>query len=168
MVLSVRGFTPQIPESCYIAENSTLVGDVILGEECSVWFQAVLRGDVMPLRIGDKTNIQDGAVLHGTYGVAGVQLGGGVTVGHSAVLHGCTVGDHCLIGMRSVVMDGGELGEESLLGAGSLVPPGKKFPPRHLIVGSPAKALRPLTDSEIQFLYQSRDNYLLYQSWYKK
>lgn len=120
----------------------------------------------MPLRVGAKTNIQDGAVLHGTYQVAGVTLGEGVTVGHGAIIHGCDVADHCLIGMRSVIMDGAHIGEESIVGAGSVVAPGKKYPPRHLILGSPAKAIRPLTDNEIQFLHQSRDNYLLYKSWY--
>jgi carbonic anhydrase/acetyltransferase-like protein (isoleucine patch superfamily) len=166
MVRSVRGISPQIPESCFLAENATVIGDVILGEDVSVWYHAVLRGDVMPLRVGAKSNIQDGAVLHGTYGLFGVEMGQGVTVGHSAILHGCIVRDHCLIGMRSVVMDGCEIGEECVVGAGSVVSPGKKFPPRHLILGSPARVVRPLTENEIKFLYESRDNYLLYKTWY--
>lgn len=166
-VISVRGFTPQIGPDAFVAPNAFLIGDVVLGARCSIWYNVTLRGDVMPIRIGNEVNIQDGSVLHGTYGQFGCEIGDRVTVGHQVTLHGCTVGRESLIGMGSLVMDGAEIGEQVLLGAGSLVTPGTKIPSRHLALGRPAKAVRPLKPEEIESLAFSADNYLLYKTWYR-
>jgi carbonic anhydrase/acetyltransferase-like protein (isoleucine patch superfamily) len=166
-LLPCRGFIPKVGSDCYVAPNAFLIGDVVLGDRCSVWFNVTIRGDVMPIRVGKETNIQDGSVMHGTYGKVGCNLGDRVTIGHQVTLHGCTVGDECLIGMGSTIMDGAEIGEKSIVGAGSLVTEGSKFPPRSLILGRPAKVKRELTAEEIKFLSQSADNYLLYKSWYE-
>lgn len=166
-IITARGFTPQIEQDVFLAEGAQIIGDVKIGKGSSVWFNTTLRGDVMPIVIGTETNIQDGSVLHGTFGKYGCEVGDRVTIGHSVVLHGCKIGTRCLIGMGSIVMDGAEVGEYSVVGAGSLVTEGKKFPPRSLIVGRPAVFKRPLTDEELKFLEQSADNYLLYKTWYK-
>lgn len=163
----VRGFEMQIGEDVYVADNARIIGAVVIGDRSSVWYNVTIRGDVMPIVIGSETNIQDGAVLHGTFGKAGVRIGNRVTVGHLAMLHGCTIGDRCLIGMSSVVMDQTEIGEFSIVAAGSVVTQGSVFPPRSLIMGSPAKVKRSLTDEEVAFLDKSADNYLLYKTWYE-
>lgn len=144
-----------------------MIGDVHLAEGSSIWFNCTLRGDVMPIKIGRETNIQDGSTLHGTYGKFACEVGDRVTIGHNVVLHGCKIGTRCLVGMGSIVMDGAEIGEFSMVGAGSLVTEGKKFPPRSLIMGRPAVLKRPLNEQELKFLEQSADNYLLYKTWYK-
>ena len=166
-MISVRGFTPKIADSAYVAPGATIIGDVILEENTSVWFGTVIRGDVMPIRIGKESNIQDNCVLHGTYGKFGCTMEDRVTLGHSVILHGCHIGRESLIGMGSIVMDGAVIGEQSLVGAGSLVTEGSQFPPRSLIVGRPAKVKRPLNEAEIKSLSQSADNYLLYKTWYE-
>lgn len=165
-ILSVRGFQPKIGRHVYIAPNATIIGQVEIGEDSSVWFNVTIRGDVMPIKIGKETNIQDGSVLHGTFGKVGCIVGDRVTVGHLVMLHGCTVGNSCLIGMGSILMDGVEIAENSIVGAGSLVTENKKFPPGVLIAGSPAKIIRELTAEEVGFLSKSADNYLQYKSWY--
>lgn len=166
-VHSARGFTPELGQDVFLAEGAHVIGDVKIADRASVWFNTTIRGDVMPIRIGAETNIQDGSVLHGTYGKYGCEIGERVTIGHSVVLHGCKIGNKCLIGMGSIVMDGAEIAEKSVVGAGSLVTEGKKFPPGSLIVGRPAVVKRPLTEDELNFLEQSADNYLLYKTWYK-
>lgn len=166
-LITARGATPQVGADVFIADGAKIIGDVKVGDRSSIWFNTTLRGDVMPITIGTETNIQDGSVLHGTYGKYACEIGDRVTIGHSVVLHGCKIGTRCLIGMGSIVMDGAEIGEFSVVGAGSLVTEGKKFPPRSLIVGRPAVAKRPLTEDELKFLEQSADNYLLYKTWYK-
>ncbi len=167
-IISARGFTPSIAKDSYIAPSAMVIGDVVLKAGTSVWFNSVIRGDVMPIRIGRESNVQDNCVLHGTYGKFGCTLEDRVTLGHSVILHGCHIGRESLIGMGSIVMDGAVIGEQSLVGAGSLVTEGSKFPPRSLIVGRPAKVKRPLTDEEIKSLSQSADNYLLYKTWYEE
>lgn len=162
-----RGYKPELAENVFVADGAQIIGAVKIGEGSSVWFNTTLRGDVMPITIGRETNIQDGSVLHGTFGKFACEIGDRVTVGHSVILHGCKIGNACLIGMGSIVMDGAEIGERSVVGAGSLVTEGKKFPPGSLIVGRPAVFKRTLTDEELKFLEQSADNYLLYKSWYK-
>ena len=164
---TARGLTPEIANDVFVADGAHIIGDVKIAAGSSVWFNTTIRGDVMPIRIGQETNIQDGSVLHGTFGKFGCEIGDRVTVGHSVILHGCKIGNNCLIGMGSIVMDGAEIGENSVVGAGSLVTEGKKFPPRSLIVGRPAVAKRLLTEEELNFLEQSADNYLLYKTWYK-
>ena len=166
-LIAARGFAPQIQEDVFLAEGSQIIGDVRIGQGSSVWFNTTLRGDVMPITIGRETNIQDGSVLHGTYGKFACEVGDRVTIGHTVILHGCKIGNTCLIGMGSIVMDGAEIGERSVVGAGSLVTEGKKFPPGSLIVGRPAVLKRPLNEDELKFLEQSADNYLLYKTWYK-
>ena len=167
-IISARGFTPSIAKDSYIAPSAMVIGDVVLEAGTSVWFNSVIRGDVMPIRIGLESNIQDNCVLHGTYGKFGCTLEERVTLGHSVILHGCYIGRESLIGMGSIVMDGAVVGDQSLVGAGSLVTEGSKFPPRSLIVGRPAKVKRPLTEEEIKSLAQSADNYLLYKTWYEE
>jgi gamma-carbonic anhydrase len=166
-LISVRGKSPEIKKNCYIAPNAFIIGDVTIGENSSVWFNAVIRGDVMPINIGKEANIQDGSVLHGTFGKYGCTLEDRVTVGHMVTLHGCHVGRESLIGMGSTIMDGAHIGEQSLVGAGSLVIEGSVFPPRSLIIGRPAKVKRPLNPEEIKNLSHSADNYLLYKTWYQ-
>lgn len=162
-----RGFEPKIGKDVFIADGAQVIGDVLIADGASIWFNATLRGDVMPIIIGRETNIQDGSVLHGTYGKHACSVGDRVTIGHNVILHGCKIGNNCLIGMGSIVMDGAEVGEKSVVGAGSLVTEGKKFPPGSLIVGRPAVVKRPLNEDELKFLEQSADNYLEYKSWYK-
>lgn len=167
-ILTVRGFTPKLGDDCFIAPSAFIMGDVTLGKSCSVWFNVTLRGDVMPLKIGDEVNIQDGSTLHGTFGKCGVEIGDRTTIGHNVVLHGCKIGKETLIGMGSVVMDQAEVGNHCIIGAGSLVTEGSKFPDGHLILGRPAKAVRALKPEELAFLPKSADNYLLYKTWYKE
>jgi carbonic anhydrase/acetyltransferase-like protein (isoleucine patch superfamily) len=143
-----------------------LVGDVHVGAEASIWFGAVLRGDVAPIRIGDRTSIQDNAVIHATGGLSATTVGSGCTVGHGVILHGCKVGDGVLVGMGSVVLDNAELGEECLLGAGSLVTPGQRIPPRVLALGRPAKVVRPLTEDDLARLREAAALYVGYRADY--
>lgn len=166
-MITARGATPQIQDDVFLAEGAQVIGDVRIGRGSSVWFNTTLRGDVMPITIGRETNIQDGSVLHGTYGKFACEVGDRVTIGHTVILHGCKIGNTSLIGMGSIVMDGAEIGERSVVGAGSLVTEGKKFPPGSLIVGRPAVLKRPLNEDELKYLEQSADNYLLYKTWYK-
>ena len=166
-LITARGYTPKLSENVFVADGAKIIGDVRIGSGSSVWFNTTLRGDVMPIVIGKETNIQDGSVLHGTFGKYACEVGDRVTIGHSVILHGCKVGSKSLIGMGSILMDGVEIGQQCIVGAGSLVTEGNSFPPKSLIMGRPAKLVRPLKEEEIKFLEQSADNYLLYQSWYK-
>ena len=167
VLITARGHTPKIADNVFVADGAKIIGDVRIGTGSSVWFNTTLRGDVMPIVIGTETNIQDGSVLHGTFGKYACLVGNRVTIGHSVVLHGCKVGSRTLIGMGSILMDGVQIGEQCIVGAGSLVTEGHSFPPKSLIMGRPAKLIRPLKEDEIKFLEQSADNYLLYKSWYK-
>ena len=144
MIVEHQGRSPLIPGSAFIAPTAVLVGDVVLGEEASVWYGAVLRGDVGPIRIGARSNIQDLCVLHTTAGVSQVKIGVEVTVGHRVVVHGATVEDRCLIGMGSVLLDDCVIGEESLVAAGSVVLEGMRVPPRSLVAGAPARIKGPI------------------------
>jgi carbonic anhydrase/acetyltransferase-like protein (isoleucine patch superfamily) len=166
-VIPVRGFTPKIKEDVYLAPGACIIGQVEIGERSSIWFNTVIRGDVEPIKIGKEVNVQDGAVLHGTYGKAPLTIHDRVTIGHLVMLHGCEIGQGSLIGMGSIVMDGAQIGEMSLVGAGSLVTEGSVFPPKSLIVGRPAKVKRALTDEELKALNHSANNYLLYKTWYE-
>lgn len=168
MIIPLKGFTPKIGEGSFVSPSADLIGDVTIGKKCSIWFNTTLRGDVMPITIGDETNIQDNSVLHGTYKKCGAVIGSRVTVGHSVILHGCRVGDLVLIGMGSVIMDQAEVPDRVIIGAGSLVTENTKLPAGYLCLGRPAKALRPLTPEELAFLDQSAKNYIEYMSWYQK
>lgn len=168
MILPLLGYTPKIGEGTFVAPNAAIIGDVAIGKNCSIWFSAVLRGDVGPIVIGDGTNIQDGSVIHGTFKKAFATIGAGVTVGHMVTLHGCTIGDQCLIGMGSTIMDRVKIAPRCIVGAGSLVTEGNEFIEEGwLIVGRPAKAVRKLKPEELAFLAQSEKNYLMYKDWYQ-
>lgn len=166
IVKSVRGVTPKIPKSCFVAANAAIVGDVEIGENCSVWYSVTIRGDVMPIRIGNETNIQDGSVIHGTYQECGTTIHERVTIGHMVMLHGCEIHRGSLIGMGAIIMDKCVIGEHSLIGAGTLLTEGTVVPPRSLVVGRPGKVKRQLTDQEVKDLEDSADHYLLYKTWY--
>lgn len=155
-----RGVAPTIHDSVYVADNATLVGDVHVGARSSVWFGAVLRGDVFHIRIGEETSIQDNTVIHVTHDRFATTVGSRVTVGHSVTLHGCTIGDLCIVGMGATVLDQVEVGERSIVGAGALLTPGTKVPPGHLVVGAPARIKRPLTDAELEWLASSAAHYV--------
>lgn len=165
-LIQARGISPVLAEDVFVADNARIICDVEIGEKSSIWYNVVIRGDVMPIRIGKEVNVQDGTVIHGTYGKWGTTLHDRVTVGHLAMLHGCEIGRATLVGMGSIVMDGVKIGEHCLIGAGSLVTEGTQIPPRSLVVGRPAKVKRPLTDEEVELLEKSADNYLLYKTWY--
>lgn len=169
MIASHGGKNPVIPATAWIADSADVIGDVTMGDHVSIWFQAVVRGDVHWIRIGDYTNVQDGSVLHVSHGYAPLTIGARVTIGHKALLHGCTIGDDCLIGMGSVILDHVEVGEGSIVAAGALLPPGKKYPAGHLILGSPAKAVRPVTAEERKnMIDQGWKNYHSYVAEYRK
>ncbi|MCH2535336.1 MAG: gamma carbonic anhydrase family protein [Bdellovibrionales bacterium] len=167
MVTLNNGLKPTVGEDVFVATSADIIGDVRIGDRCSIWYQAVIRGDVMPITIGDETNIQDGSVLHGTYNKAELKIGKRVTVGHKVVLHGCEIGDKCLIGMGAIIMDNAKIPAKCIVGAGALVTENSEFEEGQLILGSPARAKRPLTEKELAFLDISADNYLKYKQWYK-
>ena len=173
MLLRYKEWFPRFGQKTWIAPDATIVGNVETGEDCSVWFGCVVRGDVHKIRIGDRTNIQDLTMIHVTHFKSPDMsdghptiIGSDVTVGHRVMLHGCTIEDGCLIGMNSTILDGAVIGKESIVGAGALVTGGKKFPPRSLIIGSPAKAIRPLTDDEVAELYASAKRYVAFKEDY--
>lgn len=168
MLHSFRGISPKLHSSVFKTPSSDIIGDVEIGENSSVWFNVVIRGDVNSIRIGKDSNVQDGSILHVTHKTASLTIGNGVTVGHSVTLHGCTIKDFVLIGMRAVILDGAVIGEESLIGAGALVTQGTIIPPRSMVLGSPAKVVRSLRDEEIAFLHQSPENYKQYVAWYRE
>ncbi len=166
MLKELKGVTPKIGENTFVAPSADLIGQVEIGKESSIWFQCVLRGDVEPISIGDYTNIQDGTVIHGTYGQHSVKIGNYVTVGHKAMIHGCQIGDEAFVGMGAILLDGSEMASRSFLAAGSLLPQGMKTESGWLYMGSPAKKVRPLKEKELNFLRQSAMNYFEYKSWY--
>ena len=159
MIYALGDITPELKGDCWVAENATVIGSVILENESSVWFNAVLRGDCDFITIGERSNVQDGAVLHCDPGMP-LTLGKGVTVGHKVMLHGCTIGDNSLIGINAVVLDGAVIGKNCLIGANSLVPPGKVIPDGSLVMGSPGKVVRELDDDAIAGLKVSAKNYV--------
>jgi carbonic anhydrase/acetyltransferase-like protein (isoleucine patch superfamily) len=151
---------PVVPASVFVAPTAVVVGDVVLGEETSVWYGAVVRGDVGPIRVGTRTNVQDGCVLHVTTGLPGLDVGDDVTVGHRAILHGATVRDRCLIGMGAILLDGCEIGEESLIGAGSVVREGTTVPPGSFAAGVPAVVKGPIPPAIRARLLESASSYV--------
>ncbi|WP_085318230.1 gamma carbonic anhydrase family protein [Derxia lacustris] len=157
-IYGIGGHAPQVPASAYVAAEATLIGQVVLGERASVWSGAVIRGDNEPIRIGAASNVQEGAVLHADPGFP-LDIGAGVTVGHQAMLHGCTIGDGALIGIQAVVLNGAVIGRQSLVGAGAIVTERKTFPDRSLILGAPARAVRELTAAELAGLAAGADDY---------
>ncbi len=159
MIHSIGALKPAIADDVFVAWNAEVAGDVTLGAGSSVWFGAVIRADVDKVVVGKNTNVQDGAVIHEDRGVPCV-IGDDVTIGHRAVLHGCAVGNRCLIGMGAIVLDGARIGEGSVIGAGALVTQGKDIPPRSLVVGSPGKVVRQVSDEDYARLKESADHYV--------
>lgn len=166
MIRSYRGVSPRIATSAYIDLAAHIIGDVELGERCSVWPGAVLRGDVNAIRIGDETNIQDNSILHGELGKFPVILGQRITVGHAVVLHGCVVEDDVLVGIGAIVLNGAHIGAGSVIAAGALVPEGMQIPPRSLVMGVPAKVKREVTPEESARFAENNRNYLRYRENY--
>lgn len=166
MLIEARGKKPQIGKDCYIAPTATIVGDVVIGDRTSVWFNTVIRGDVMPVRIGRECNIQDGSIVHGTYNKCGVELEDRVSIGHGVILHGCKISSNVLVGMGSILMDNAKIGSRCLVGAGSLITEEAAFDDGHLILGRPAKIQRKLKTEELEFLEKYADKYLFYKGWY--
>ena len=166
MIRAFQGMKPRVAGSAFIEETAAVIGDVVIGEDSSVWFHAVVRGDVHYIRIGNRTNIQDLSMLHVTHDTYPLVIGNNVTVGHHVVLHGCTVQDRVLIGMGAIIMDGAVLGEDCVVGAGALVTERTIVPPKSLIQGSPAKVKRLVTDEELAWIRESAQNYVRYARQY--
>lgn len=153
---------PSLGKDVFVAPTATVIGDVVIGDQSSLWFGTVVRGDCYPIRIGARTNIQDNAVVHVTGGKAAATIGDDVTVGHLALVHGCTIGSRCLVGMGSIVLDGAIIEDECFVAAGALVPPRMRVPPRSLVMGSPAKVVRTLGDSDLEQIRESAALYVGY------
>lgn len=165
MIIKHKENQPLVLDSVFVAENATVIGKVTLEREASIWFGAVLRGDVEAIKIGQRSNIQDNAVVHTSNGFP-TTVGDDVTVGHGAIVHGCTIGNRVLVGMGAIILDGAVIEDDCMIGAGTLVPPGKTIPSGHLAVGSPAKIMRELTEAEKQSLKDSALRYATYASTY--
>lgn len=165
MIIPYNTINPNTEKNVFIAQNAVVIGNVKLSENSSVWFNAVVRGDIEEISIGKGTNIQDNSTLHTSAGYP-LSIGEYVTVGHNAVLHGCSIRNNCLIGMGAIVLDGAIIGENSLIAAGSIVTPNKNIPPRSLVMGSPAKVIRQLTEAEIISIRNNADSYIELKSKY--
>lgn len=168
LVKKVNGKQPTYGEGCFFAENATLTGDVVLGDHCTVWYNAVIRGDVNSIRIGNYTNIQDGVVIHATYQTHATTIGNNVSIGHNAIVHGCTIEDNVLIGMGSIVMDGCVVESDSIVAAGAVVPPGTRIEKGSLYAGVPAKKIKNITEEQRALIARTSTNYVKYASWIEK
>lgn len=168
LIKSVRGIEPRMGNDCYLAENATIVGDVVMGDECSVWFNAVVRGDVNSIVMGNRVNVQDGAVIHCTYQKAATTIGNNVSIGHNALVHGCTIHDNVLIGMGSIVMDNCVIESNSIIAAGAVLLEGTRVESGSVYAGVPAKKVKELSkelfEGEVQRI---ANNYVMYASWFK-
>lgn len=168
VILPVKGVSPQIPQSCFIAPNATIVGDVVMGEDCSIWFNAVVRGDVNSISMGNKVNVQDGACIHCTYQKTKTVIGNNVSIGHNAIVHGCRVADNVLIGMGAIVMDKAVIGENSIIAAGAVVLEGTEVPAGSIFAGVPAKKVKDISQHLLKGeVERIANNYLMYSSWFK-
>lgn len=168
LVKSVRGYTPVIPENCFVADNATIIGDVVMGANCSIWFNAVVRGDVNSIRLGDRVNIQDGVVIHCTLDKSKSILGNDVSVGHNAVIHGCTIHDNVLVGMGAIVMDLAVVESHCLIAAGAVVLENAHLESGWIYGGIPAKKIKPLDKENMDFfIKRTSENYVKYSDWYK-
>lgn len=167
IIESVRGFSPVIGKDCFMATNAVVVGDVVMGDECSIWYSTVLRGDVNSIRIGNRVNIQDGSVLHTLYQKSTIEIGDDVSIGHNVVIHGAKIHDLALIGMGSIVMDDAEVGEGALVAAGSVVLSRTKIGPHEMWAGAPAKFIKMVEPEKAKEMNQKiARNYLMYSKWY--
>ncbi len=168
LIKTLNGITPKFGENCYLSENATVIGDVEMGRDCSIWFNAVLRGDVNTIRIGDRVNIQDGAVIHTLYGKSVTVIGNNVSIGHNAVVHGAKIEDNCLIGIGAVVLDNVVVGTGSIIAANALVLTGTIIEPGSIYAGVPAKKVKDVEPQQAKDIVQRiADDYLMYASWYK-
>jgi carbonic anhydrase/acetyltransferase-like protein (isoleucine patch superfamily) len=167
VILPVEGVSPTFGSDCFIAPNATIVGDVIMGDQCSVWFNAVVRGDVNSIRIGNKVNVQDGAVIHATYQKTKVIIGNNVSIGHNAIVHGCTLHDNVLVGMGAIVMDNAEIGSNSIIAAGAVILEGTKVEAGSIYAGVPAKKVKDISQELISGeINRIANNYIKYASWF--
>jgi len=169
LIKPVKGISPKFGNNCYLAENSTIVGDVVMGDNCSVWFNAVVRGDVNSIRMGNKVNVQDGAIIHCTYQKASTNIGNNVSIGHNALVHGCTLHDNVLIGMGAIVMDHCVIGSNSIIAAGAVVLEKTIVEPGSVWAGVPAKKVKDI-NPELQKgeIERIANNYLMYSKWFKE
>jgi len=168
LIKSVRGFTPKFGENCYLAENCVVIGDVIMGNDCSIWFSTVIRGDVNSIKIGNKVNIQDGSVLHTLYQKSTIEIGNNVSVGHNVTIHGTKIEDNVLIGMGSTLLDDAIIRENSIIAAGSLVLSNTIVEPNSIYAGIPAKKIKDIEPEQSKEMIQKiAKNYLMYSDWYK-
>ncbi|RPD40149.1 gamma carbonic anhydrase family protein [Chitinophaga barathri] len=168
VILPVKGVHPEMGPNCFIAPNATIVGDVVMGKDCSVWFNAVVRGDVNSIRMGDKVNIQDGAVIHATYQKTKTVIGNNVSVGHNAIVHGCTVEDNVLIGMGAIVMDNAHIGSNTIIAAGAVVLEGTQVEAGCIYAGVPAKKVKTISQELIHGeIDRIANNYIMYADWFR-
>ncbi|MBK6573676.1 MAG: gamma carbonic anhydrase family protein [Saprospiraceae bacterium] len=169
LIKSVRGFTPVIDPSCYLADNASVIGDVVIGAHSSIWFQAVVRGDVNSIRIGEQVNIQDGVIIHCTYLKSITEIGDRVSIGHRAIIHGCKIHPEVLVGMGAIIMDHAEIQSQVIVAAGALVPEHMVLESGFIYAGIPARKLKPLDAENFKFFIQrTADNYQMYASWFEK
>lgn len=175
MIMKFEKNSPKIKKRVFIAPSADVIGEIKIGKDSAIWFGCVIRGDIHKIKIGKRTNIQDLSMIHVTHYTKEDKsdgnptiIGDDVTIGHKVMLHGCTIEDACLVGMSATILDGAVIGKESIVGAHSLVTKGKKFPPRSLIMGSPAKVIKELSDEEVAFLYKSAKNYVKFKDRYLK
>lgn len=168
LIKSIRGFHPTFGANCYLAENATIIGDVIMGDHCSVWFNAVIRGDVHHIRIGHHVNVQDGAIIHCTYETAPTNIGNNVSIAHNAIVHGCTIEDNVLVGMNSVIMDNAVVGKNSVIAAGAVVLENTVIEPGSVYAGIPAKKVKDISQElTAGLLERISRNYIKYAEWYR-
>ncbi len=168
LIKEVRGFTPKIGKNAYLAENATIIGDVEIGDDCSIWFNAVLRGDVNSIRIGNKVNIQDGSVLHTLYQKSTVEIGDNVSIGHNVTIHGAKIEDNVLVGIGATVLDHVVIGSNSIIAANSLVLTGTIVEPNSVYAGVPAKKVKEIEPNQTkEMIHKIANNYLMYSGWYK-
>jgi len=165
LIQSIKGISPNIVKSCFLAENSTIVGQVSIGENCGIWYNAVVRGDVNTIEIGNETNIQDGAVIHCTYKKASTTIGNRVSIGHKAIVHGCTIHDDVLIGMGAIVMDHAIVESGSIVAAGAILVAGTRVEANSIYAGIPAKRIKSTTDKHQSMIKQTAKNYTEYKTW---
>jgi carbonic anhydrase/acetyltransferase-like protein (isoleucine patch superfamily) len=168
VILPVKGILPTFGNDCFIAPNAAIVGDVVMGDNCSVWFNAVLRGDVNMIRMGNKVNVQDGAIIHCTYQKAATIIGNNVSIGHNAIVHGCVIHDNVLIGMGAIVMDNAVVGSNSIIAAGAVVLENTQIEPGSIYAGVPAKKVKNISQEMISGeINRIADNYVMYSGWYE-
>lgn len=168
LILQVKDKYPEFGKNCYLAQNATIAGDVVMGQQCSVWFTAVVRGDVNSIRIGDRTNVQDGAVIHCTYQKAATTIGNDVSIGHRAIVHGCTVEDNVLIGMGAIVMDKALVQKNCIIAAGAVVLENSICEAGHIYAGVPAKKIKKLSEEQIENMKKTAGNYIMYSGWFEE